>query len=629
LTRSTSSPASLPEQGAGVGRTRAIIGVLIWGLVPACYRGADGAAASDDAEGDAGDDDGSESAEGDSGEDPADHAGPFACDPDATIESLSMRRLSRTQYDNTLRDLLTWAAGADAGAAIHDDVAHLVAGIPEDARRPTNGSIGGGFRRTDQDVHQEHIDAGYRVALATATALTGSHLAAVAGDCAVDGDASNDDTCVDGFIRSFGERALRRPLADDEVAFYRAAFDADGTTVGMEPAAFADVIVVMLTAPQFLYLVEHGEEELEGGLVRLSAWELASRLSYHFWQSAPDDELFAAARSGALLDEEGYAEQVERMFADERTRAALAEFYSEWTHLDDLPAMHARVGTPVYDAILDGFVPTPETTANMAGEILTMAAYYTHSVDGSFADFFTSTRSFATTPDLAEIYGVQPWDGGEPPELPPERAGLIARAALVATGGLATRPVMKGVFIRSALLCDVLPPPPADAAGVEIELAPDATTRETVEEITEGEGSSCATCHAQLINPLGFATENFDPLGRTRTEELLFDPEGNLVGARPVDTTSIPRVDPGDETPSTGAADLTSMLVESERVQACFARQYLRWTFGRADDTARDGCVLNSLTHALVEGAPIAEVLRQIALRDEFKTRLIELDEGK
>lgn len=560
------------------------------------------------------------------GDDGTDNDGPFGCDPEGPFETLSLRRLSKVQYDNTIRDLLQWAAG-DAGLQIHADIASVVARMPEDARRATDGEVRGGFRRLDQDVHQEHINAGYDVAVAAARRLTQDHLGTIAGTCATDADTSNDDACIDDFIRRFGERALRRPLADEEVAFYRDVYDAGGVTQGTEPEAFADVIVVMLTSPQFMYLVEHGDTELpdEPGVYRLSGWELAQRLSYHFWQTAPDDELFEAARSGALLDEDGYAEQVERMFADPRTAEALEEFYGEWLWLEDLPPLDARVGTPVYDAFLDGFTPAPETRANMIGEVLDMASWYTHDVGGSFADMFTSNRSFATTPDIAEIYGVPVWDGGEPPEFPnPERVGIVARAALVATGSPNTRPIMKGVFIRKAILCDEIPPPPDNANAMPPELSPDATTREVVEGLTEQAGTVCAGCHAGFINPLGYATENFDALGRFRTEQVLFDEEGNVTGRRPVDTTSVPRVEGDDDRVSNGAADLSQMIVESEKAQACFARHYLRWTFGRPEDLDRDGCMLNSLTSNLVAGAPLQDVLRDLALRDEFKTRHIE-----
>lgn len=597
---------------------------LVTVLVAGCYVGRDDVTAGADGDGgpdaDAGDD-------ADGGDDDA-APGDFECDPSLVPDEVPLRRLTKVQYDNTLRDLLRWALPSE-GDAVAQAVAPLVAAVPDDARRGPTGMNHGGFSRLDQSVHQEHIDATYAVAKAVGDALTSSpaRLSTVVGECAVDADAGNDDACVDDFIARFGQRAHRRPLTDDERGFYRGVFAAEGMTQGMEPAAFADVIAVMLASPQLLYTIEHGDAPVEDrpGAFALSPYELASRLSYHFWQTMPDDELLAAAESGALATEEGYAAQVDRLFADPRTRAAMAEFYRQWLWLDDLPPMDALVGNPRFDAFAGDFSPGPDTHEHMVQEVLAMLEHYTFDVEGTVADVMLSERSFATTDDVAELYGVEPWTGGEPPALPPgQRVGLLSRAALVASGTANTRPIMKGVFIRTALLCQSIPPPPDNANAMPPAPEPDMSTREVVEQLTEQPGSACAACHQTLINPLGYATESFDALGRFRSEQVLFDDEGQPTGSRPIDTRSVPQVVLGDDTPSEGVADLAQQLVDSGGLQSCIARQYLRFSFGRPEDTERDGCALADLTTRLSEGAPLAEVLRAIALRPEFKQRVID-----
>lgn len=598
-----------------------------------CYGGRDADSAGQDSEDGTADggssaSDGGTDTDGDDGpDDPDDAVGPFDCDPNAIMSSVNMRRLSRVQYENSLRDLLTWVGGEET-SWIMDDLEPQLGRMPNDARLPLAGETRGGFRRMDQDVHQEHIDASYEVAAAAARFLTDPGLMEItAGTCATDGDASNDNQCVEDFIRGFGEQALKRPVTDDEVAFYREVFDAEGVTVGMAPEAFADVISVLLTAPQFLYMVEHGAAELadQPGVFELDEWELASRMSYHFWQTAPDAALRESARSGDILTDAGYEAQIDRLLADPRAEQAVQTFAREWMWLEDLPPMDAQIGRPVYDAFRGGFEPTPETTQNMVREIEDMTAYYALATDATFDEYFTSNRSFARTDDLAEIYGVQTWDGGEPPTFPdPERAGLITRAGLLATGNANTRPVMKGLFIRKALLCDPIAPPPPDADTTPPELDGNMTTREVLEALTEQEGSVCQGCHGTLLNHLGFATENFDGLGRIRSEQTLIDEDGNITGTKAVDTASVPQVVLGDTAPSSGASDVTQMILESEKAQACFARHYLRFTWGRAEDLDTDGCLLNSLTVKLSEGTPLGEVLREIALRPEFKTRQIE-----
>ncbi len=606
---------------------RITIGLLTALAVGGCYQGGSASAGDTDTSGGS-DTDGVDSDSNETGDSDDDSGGgtdgDFACDQDAWPDSLSMRRLSRVQYRNTVEALIQRSSG-DGAADVLGAVETLIERMPVDIPQAVHGPRGG-FRRLDQNVHQEHIDASYDVALAAATRMTQGYLETVAGACAVDGDPGNDEACISDFIDDFGMQALRRPLTDEERTFYRDVYDAGGVTQGTEPEAFADVIVVMMTSPSFLYMVEHAEDELADapGVYRLGPYELAQRLSYQFWQSPPDDALMAAAASGELLTDEGYEAQVDRILADPRTESAVREFFGEWMWLELLPPVDARLGTPVFDAFLDGYEVTPETTQNMTEEVLDAAAYYLEQ-GASFDEFFLSDRSFATTPDLAAIYGVPVWEGGEPPTFPQdERASLIARAAFTASGSANTRPIMKGVRIREAILCDELAPPPPNAAGEPPELSPDNTTREVVEELTEQPGSACAACHSVQINPLGYVTESFDALGRYRTEQTLFDGQGNVTGSREVDTTTTPLVDPGDDREASSAAELGAMLLESEKVQACFARNYVQWTFGRAEDESQDGCMLQDTTDALLEGASMQDVLRSIAMRDEFKTRKIE-----
>ncbi|MBV1858790.1 MAG: DUF1592 domain-containing protein [Nannocystaceae bacterium] len=606
-----------------VRRTGTTIGLLATMAAGGCYQGAAGGGEDTDSSG--GTETGSGDTEGDGSSGGSAESGEaFGCDDSVWSDSLSMRRLSRVQYRNTVESLVTWAAGAGAPDVL-GAVTPMFDRVPEDVPQSVHGPRGG-FRRLDQDVHQAHIDASYDVALAAATRLTEDHLESLAGACAVDGDPSNDNACVDDFIRRFGDRALRRPLTDEERDFYRDVYDADGLTQGADPEAFADVVVVMMTAPSFLYLLEHGEGELgdAAGVYRLSPYELAQRLSYQFWQAPPDEVLLAAAASGELSTDEGYEAQVDRVLADPRSESAVREFFDEWLWLEELSPIDARVGTPVFDAFLDGFEVTPETTQNMVDEVLDAAAYYA-SVGGTFEEFFLSDRSFATTADLAEIYGVPIWEGGDPPMFPQAaRGSLLGRAAFVATGSPNTRPIMKGVRVREAMLCDQLQPPPDNAAGNPPDLSPESTTREVVEMLTEQAGTSCAGCHLTQINPLGYVTESFDALGRFRSHQVLFDGEGNVTGMREVDTTSTPLLTPGDDRQASSAADLGAMMLDTERVQACFARNYVRWTFGRAEDDVADSCMLQDTTDALLEGASLQDVLRGIALRDEFKTRKIE-----
>ncbi len=540
----------------------------------------------------------------------------FVCDPEEVPEALPLRRLSHQQYRNTVADLVRFATPS-AAEEILTGASPLFAQLPEDQRVGPDKHYAG-FTRLDQALQQQHVDGAYSVGAKIGAALTESptRLAELAGPCATDADAGNDDACLDGLIKKFGERALRRPVTDEDVKFYRVP----AGTAPFDAADYADVVALLLNAPHLLYFVEHGQAG-SAATAPLDAYELASRLSYHFWQTLPDEELFAAARSGDLLTEAGYQAEVERIFADPRTQAAMGELFGQWLDNTTLEELDSRVGTPLFDAFAAGYTPGPELREHMLSEVTDAALYYTFEQPGTLRDLITSRKSFARTEDLATIYDVPVWSGGEPPEFSePERAGLLTRAAFLATGSANTRPIMKGVFIRKALLCDDIPPPPPNAAANPPQLSDTLSTREVVEELT-GNGS-CAGCHKGIINPLGFATENFDSLGRVRTEQTLFDPmTGAVVGTADVNTEVVPRVERNDEKVAKNAEELTNLVAASPKPYACFARQYFRFTFGRLEDLNRDACALADVKLALDEGKPLADVLRSVARSKAFRMR--------
>lgn len=539
------------------------------------------------------------------------HSPTFTCDPEAAPPALPLRRLSSAQLKNTLKDLIAFALPKNASAVL-DEVTRDVDALPADSRQGPD-PIFARFDRLDQTVQQRLVDDEYALARKIGGALTSStaRLSELAGECAT---KSSDQACLDGFIRRFGERVQRRVLEPDDVAFYRKA-------AGSAPYAasgYADVAALLLTSPYALYAVEHGQSKSEAR-AKLSAFELASRLSYQFWQTSPDSALLEAARSGALLTVDGYAAELERVLSDSKAERGVRELFGQWLENPKLEELDAHAGEAVYDAFLDGFEPGTELKQRMQSEVADAALYYLAN-GGSFADFFGSNRSFAKTQDLADLYQTPIWKSGEPPLFSePARVGLLTRAALLATGLSDTRPIIKGVLIRKAILCDAVPPPPADVANSPPPLSDaKASTRQAVQAKTST--GTCAVCHTTLINDLGFSTENFDALGRLRSEQPLFDAKGKQVGAAAVDTSSVPKVDDADMTASTGAADLTRLILASDKPYACFARQYFRFTYARVESNA-DGCTLAALKDRLQQNAGIYDVLKAIALDRSFQER--------
>lgn len=576
--------------------------------------GSDGSSGSggSSSSGSGGSSSGSGSTSGGGGDGPVDLTPVFSCNESELPASVPLKRLSHVQYRNTLEDLIALALPRS-----HDDVLdELEAAIdrlPRDTRQGPDTAFAW-FSRLDQTVQQSHVDEQYALSNAVAAALTNSEerLVELVGGCAVE---ESDAECLGDFIRRFGEYAQRRPLADEDVEFYaRGALEEPYTA-----ADYADVTAMLLASPYVVYAVEHGADDGDEVRAPLSAYELASKLSYQFWQTMPDAELFEAARSGELLTEAGYAAQVDRVLDDRKAERGIAEFFGQWLENPFLEDFDQHAGEGVYDAFLDGFEVSSALKARMLQEVVD-ASIYGLREGQTFAEFFQSNRSFATTDDLASIYGVEPWTEGEPPVFrDAEREGLLARAAFLATGLSDTRPIIKGVLIRKAILCEDVEPPPAEVANEPPPVSDGAlSTREAVEGKTAA--AVCRSCHVRL-NDLGFVTENFDALGRFRTEQRLFDKDGNAVGTVPVDTTAVPQVEADDLTEVTGVAGLNRAILESEKPYACFARQYFRFTNSRVENTVRDGCALSALKDTLTGNGSLRDALRAIALDRSFKER--------
>lgn len=559
---------------------------------------------------------------------------PSSCDMSWPSEDGPLRRLSRDQYLNTIYTLVAdYTSPEEADGFFQWGVGELVERLPPDERRGRLGDLRGGFTSADQVVHQEHVDVQLEMAVQVANAIAREWML----DGLVEDCDPRQDTCTRSFVERFGARVWRRPLTATEVdqlmvvfAAGTASYEPTGEEWDLEVFArsqgYRDTISVMLASPEFVYQIELGEASAPDvpDTYVLSAFEVASRLAFHFWREAPDAELLAAAADGSLMTPEGFDAQVDRLFADPRTERSIQRFTEEWLRLEELPEMDRLVETALYESFADGLEVHRDLREAMIHDTTSAASWFIRREPGTLDDLFRSNLSFAEDDTLAAIYGTGRWDGSSrPQEMPdPERAGLLTRAAMTASGSANTRPVVKGVRIREAVLCAQIDPPPDNAAAFPPPLSPELTTREVVESITEVPGSDCAGCHVNLINPYGFATENFDALGRAREHQRLFNEWGEEIAAPPVDTattvlTSTAVAEVAD------AHDLADALLESGDVHRCFARQYADFALGRPADGPAELCVVESLEAQLLGGATLDQVFRDIVYHPAFQRRTI------
>ena len=533
--------------------------------------------------------------------------------PDAEPSETPLKKLSTVQYRNTVVDLLA----ASGLSAITPTIQPFLDSVPADATDT--------FRGLDGRVAAEHLSAYYNVAKAVGDAVESdqSLLTTLAGDCAA--EATLSASCAADFVQAFGRRVFRRPLTAQELSSYTALDD--GTRE--PPEAIRAMVVTLLMAPAFVNHLELDGDAFAGrdDVFTLTGYELASKLSYTFWQSMPDDELLDAAGAGELDSEEGYAAVLERVFADPRTEATIWQFWTEWLRLDRFTGFSTN--RPGFQTLAQGTQigqPGHDYYADMVQEIRDLTALYTWGQAGTLHDLLTSHLSVTDSADLAALYGVEAYDGsGDYPTFDTdERGGLLQRAALLVNNLEQTNPFHRGGFIRRYVLCDsLLAPNPNDLPPGSLDPPPVtvATTRDRYQAKIEGK-ALCENCHATFTD-IGYVMESFDALGRFRTSELVIDEEnGQVLADLDIDVTAAPKIDDyTDESTVANPAELNQRIADSPKAAACLSKQYFTYALRREPgDASGDAALLAELADAEVT---LSAMFKQIALHPSFKVRKV------
>jgi hypothetical protein len=470
-----------------------------------------------------------------------------------------LRRLTHSQYNNTVRDLL------------NDQSAPASQFPPED------------FVNGFKNQYQAQSLSPLLVEAYSAAAERLARKAFQGGDqrglipCKPSAPAAPSAACRARFVREFGLKAFRRPLKPDEQKRYEALFRRE--TDFFKGAQI--VVEAMLQSPHFLFRLDETSDP------KWKPYATASRLSYALWDSMPDAALLEMAARGELSTPTSVEATARRMLADPRARRSLDEFVSQWMRFDRLlTATKDRRRYPNF---------TREAAAAMTEETRSFIADLVWN-DRNFMDAFTADYSFINA-DLAAIYGV-PAPAREfdlvkfPAEA--ERAGLLGQSLFLALTAKPddTSPTARGLFIREQFLCQHVsePPPGVNTNLPEITEAKPQTNRERMREHVTN--PSCSTCH-NLIDPIGFGFEKFDAVGARRDKfKLLFfgddDDDGRRAKPRTVelemDTAGYVAGIPDSKFSS--PRELGAVLARSPQCQECLVKQYFRYTTGRMETQA-------------------------------------------
>ncbi len=346
------------------------------------------------------------------------------------------------------------------------------------------------------------------------------------------------------FAETFVMRAFRRPLTDEQRQSYITSQFENSETAD---DAVRRIVLLALKSPRFLYREVTGVED---------QYTTASRLSFALLDSLPDAQLLSAAENGQLADPQAVREQAWRLVSSHRSRVRLREFLRSWMNLD-------RLGGLSKDA--DAFPEfTPEVAADLRTSLELLLQETVTAEQGGFQKLLTADETWMNE-RLAEFYGIElPAGSGFRRVIfePEHRSGIVSHPFLLS--GFAyhatSSPIHRGVFVSRGILGRALKPPPIAVAPLAPELNPDLTTRERV--ILQTSPPACVNCHG-MINPLGFALEEFDAVGRFRVDEK----------DRPIDASGSYRDRKGEVQQFAGAKELARFLVHSEETHRSFVRQ--------------------------------------------------------
>ena len=384
-------------------------------------------------------------------------------------------------------------------------------------------------------------------------------------------------------------RGLYRKLRDEEIP---------------HDEAFRLTLSRVLVAPEFLYRLEKPGPGSGAGLV--SGVELANRLSYFLWSSAPDRELSDLAESGRLLDPDVLAAQARRLLGGEKVRRLATEFACQWLHVADFDQL---------DEKSERHFPTflKLRGAMLEESVRFFTDFFQH--DGPVLGILGADHTFLNAP-LAEHYGI-PFDKSSPPDVwkrvdnlkPFGRGGILGQSTTLAkqSGASRTSPTLRGNWISEVLLGERLPRPPK---GVPIIPDDEASTAGlTVRQLVEKHASDekCAGCHRR-IDPLGFSLEGFDAIGRLRSKDL---------GDRPIDTRSRAM----DGTEFEGLEGLKGYLLNARRdaFLGQFCRKLLGYALGRSTQIGDDRLLREMQAALEVNGSRVGPLIEMIVRSRQFR----------
>jgi hypothetical protein len=413
-------------------------------------------------------------------------------------------------------------------------------------------------------------------------------------------DNAADEACAKQFLAEAGKLLYRRPLTKTELQSRVKIANESATKLTSFYAGLSTSLTTMLQSPLFLFRQNVAEPDpANPGQYRLDGYSKAAQLSFLLWDSAPDPALLEAAEKGELHTPEGLAKQVDRMVASPRLVSGVRSFFSDMLGFD-------KFTTLAKDAML-----FPKYSSRVAQEAqeqtLRTLTDLLVTRKGDYRDIFTNRKTYLT-PSLASIYGVPlpTTDGGWHAYEYPEgdaRAGIMSQVGFAALHSHPGRssPTLRGVAIRTSLMCQKVPEPPGNVNFTAVQDTSNPNLKTARERLNaHATEAMCTGCH-KLVDPLGLGLETFDSAGSVRATEngAVIDTSGELNGK-----------------PFKDAAGLAKVVREDPAVTSCVVERAFAYALGRAP-TRADAAQLAALKKDFADnGYKFPNLLRSVALSE-------------
>jgi hypothetical protein len=501
----------------------------------------------------------------------------------AQVSVTTIRRLNRTEYGNTLHDLV--GTTTDYGAKFP----------------PENLSFGFdniGEALTVQPLHIELYEE-------SAEAVLNELFARPATDAArqriLNCDAASGRACMTQVVLGFAQYAYRRPVVEAEISGLVDIAQDYVTTGGTANDGLKLALKGVLLSPHFLYRVELDPDPASPTPHRLSGFELATRLSYYLWSTMPDQPLLVDAQSNNLVSDAGLSAQIERMLKDPRSSALILNFVGQWLNLRRADQVKPDYTTfPTFDDDLRASLKAE--SQNFVNDLFQNGRPISELLTAPFT--YVNKR-------LAMHYGMPApaGDGFTKVDLTgTPRLGFLTQASFLTATSNPTRtsPVKRGKWVLDQLLCSPPPPPPpgVDASGVDMGTM---SVRQRLEAHRAKE--PCHSCHA-VMDPIGLSFENFDGIGQYRTQDQY----------GPIDATGSLSTPQGDVT-FKGANELVPILASDPRLANCVAQKVLTYAVGRGY-SGLDEATLKSVTDAMTaSNQGLRGLFASVAQSEAFRSR--------